>query len=124
MSGPSPTDHDQQPDDPKARAGLFGRRMLQTPREALQPDDAPPPPPPPQLRKRRRPTLSALSGFLSFLLMLLVAGIGGLAVMQTQLRAPGPLASDKVVVIAPRTDVQEILAQLPARLAEMRVKPD
>ena len=111
MSGSSPTDNDQQA-APPPRAGLFNRRMLQTPREALQPDDAPPPPPPPPRKKRRRPTLSAISGFLSFLLILAAAGVGGLAMMQNELRAPGPLTSDKVVVIAPRTEVAEILNQL------------
>jgi UPF0755 protein len=86
--------------------------MLQTPREALQPDDAPPPPPPPVRLRRRRHTLSAISGFLSFLLILAAAGVGGLAMLQTELRSPGPLSSDKVVVIAPRTEVAEILNQL------------
>ena len=112
MSGSSPTDPELQA-EPQARAGLFGRRMLQSPREALQPEDAPPPPPPPPRKKRRRPgVLSAISGFMSFLLILAVAGIGGLMLLQTQLRVQGPLVNDKVVIIAPRTEVSEILNQL------------
>ncbi len=112
MSGSSPTDPEIQ-GEAQPRAGLFGRRMLQSPREALQPEDAPPPPPPPPRKKRRRPgLLSAVSGFMSFLLIVAVAGIGGLMLMQSQLRDPGPLANDKVVIISPRTEVSEILNQL------------
>ncbi len=94
-----------------ARGGLFSRRVaLQTPKESLQPEAAPPPPSPPP--SKRRPTLSALSGFFSFLLVLslVLVGLGGYA--QHEMRVPGPLENDKVVVIAPRTDVPEIIAQL------------
>ena len=110
MSGPPPTDPDQgTPTPPAASGGLLGRRHLRTPREALQPDDAPPPPPKPS---RRRPALSAFSGFLSFLLILAVAGAGIFLWSQEQMRAPGPLTVDKVVLIAPRTEVYEIISQL------------
>ena len=88
-----------------------GRRQLRTPREALQPEDAPAPPVP-QRRARRRPTLSALSGFLSFLLILAVSGMGFFAWSQQQMRASGPLEGDRVVLIAPRTEVYEIISQL------------
>ncbi len=110
MSGPTPTDPEQgTPTPPAASGGLLGRRHLRTPREALQPDDAPPPPPKPS---RRRPALSAFSGFLSFLLILAVAGAGVFVWSQEQMRAPGPLTVDKVVLIAPRTEVYEIISQL------------
>ena len=110
MSGPTPTDPDQgTPARPPSTGGLLGRRHLRTPREALQPDDAPPPPPKPS---RRRPALSAFSGFLSFLLILSVAGAGLFVWSQQQMRAPGPLVVDKVVLIAPRTEVYEIISQL------------
>ena len=110
MSGPTPTDPDQgTPARPASSGGLLGRRHLRTPREALQPDDAPPPPPKPS---RRRPALSAFSGFLSFLLILSVAGAGLFVWSQEQMRAPGPLVVDKVVLIAPRTEVYEIIGQL------------
>ena len=90
---------------------MLGRRHLRTPREALQPDDAPPPPPP-QKRLRRRPALSAFSGFLSFILILAVGGMGLFAWSQQQMRAPGPLIGDRVVIIAPRSEVYEIISQL------------
>jgi UPF0755 protein len=77
----------------------------------LQPEAAPPPPvgPPPS---KRRPTLSALSGFFSFLLLVAVGLVTLLGYSQHEIRSPGPLQSDKVVLIAPRTEVQEIIAQL------------
>ena len=54
------------PDEDEPPARFFGRRpKLQSPNEALQPETPPPPPSP----HKRRPTLSALSGFLSFLLL-------------------------------------------------------
>ena len=110
MSGSTPTDPEQgTPTPPAASGGLLGRRHLRTPREALQPDDAPPPPPKPS---RRRPALSAFSGFLSFLLILAVAGAGIFIWSQEQMRAPGPLTVDKVVLIATRTEVYEIISQL------------
>ena len=90
---------------------MLGRRHLRTPREALQPDDAPPPPPP-QKRLRRRPALSAFSGFLSFILILAVGGMGLFAWSQQQMRALGPLIGDRVVIIAPRSEVYEIISQL------------
>ena len=50
------------------------------------------------------------SGFLSFLLVAAAIGLGGLAWIQQQLAAPGPLAADKVVYIARGTD--DIIGQL------------
>jgi len=87
---------------------------VQSPNEALQPEAAPPPPPAPSGRppSKRHPTLSAISGFLSFLLVALI-GIGSLFVAgQSQISEPGPLPGEKVVYIAPRTDVLEIIDQL------------
>jgi UPF0755 protein len=109
MSGNNPTD----PSDlsPKETAGFF-RRHLRTPREALQPDEAPPPPPPPPRPSKRNPRLGAISGFLSFLLVLCVGIVGLFAYGHQQLLAPGPLTSDKVVMIAPRTEVPDIVSQL------------
>ena len=112
MSGTTPTDPTNETHaGPDSSAGLSGRRHLRTPREALQPDDAPAPPP----RKkpsRRRPTLSAISGFLSFLLIAAVGGFGIFAWSQHQMLAPGPLDGDRVVIIAPHTEVYEIIVQL------------
>ena len=112
MSGTNPTEPSPDPHSQSEQSsGLLGRRHLRTPREALQPDDAPPPPPP-QKRLRRRPALSAFSGFLSFLLILAVGGMGIFAWSQQQMRTPGPLVGDRVVIIAPRSEVYEIISQL------------
>ena len=85
----------------------WSRVTAQSPSEALQPDTPPPPPPVPP--RRRRPTLSALSGFLSFLLVVAFVAIFGLVWNQQRLRAPGPLAASKVLYIAPGTEVPDII---------------
>jgi UPF0755 protein len=87
---------------------LIPRRGLQSPNEALQPEPAPLPPP----RRRRQGTLAAFSGFLSFLLVACVAGVLALVAGLQRIREPGPLPTDKVLFIAPGTDVPEIIAQL------------
>ena len=90
-----------------------GRRMMpQSPNEALQPEAPPPPPPKPPSRKR--PTLSALSGFLSFLVIVAVGALGALVWGTNRLQAPGPLEADKVVFIAPHTDLPDIIDKLSA----------
>jgi UPF0755 protein len=95
--------------EPPAR--FFGRRpKLQSPNEALQPDMPPPPPPP--TSHRRRPTLSALSGFLSFLLLVAFAGLFSVVWGAHRLQQPGPLPADKAFYIAPGTEVADIVAQL------------
>jgi UPF0755 protein len=88
---------------------LLPRRGLQSPNEALQPEPAPLPPP---RRKRRQGLLAGLSGFLSFLLVACVAGVMALVGGLQRIREPGPLMTDKVLFIAPGTDVPEIIAQL------------
>ena len=52
------------------------------------------------------------SGFLSFVLVALVAGVFGLIAAMHKLKEPGPLAADKVVYIPPRSDLLEIISQL------------
>lgn len=107
---PPETDYSADPAPPAApRAGLFGRRALKSPNEALQPEQAPPPPP---KKKKREGALSAFSGFLSFLLVLCVGAGFGLVAMQKKMREPGPLTADKTVYIAPGTEVPDILALL------------
>jgi UPF0755 protein len=89
---------------------FFRRRAsLQSAKQALQPDS--PPPPPPRSR-RREGALSALSGLLSLALLVAIAGIFGVIAVMHKLREPGPLGAEKVVYIAPRSDVPEILAIL------------
>jgi UPF0755 protein len=87
---------------------LIPRRGLQSPNEALQPEPVPLPPP----RRRRQGTLAALSGFLSFLLVACLAGVLALVAGLQRIREPGPLTTDKVLFIAPGTDVPEIISQL------------
>jgi UPF0755 protein len=84
------------------------RRVVKSPNEALQPEAAPPPPsgPPPS---KRNPTLSAVSGFLSFLLVILLGCAGLFVTAQNEMTARGPLQADKVVYIAPRTEVVDII---------------
>jgi UPF0755 protein len=106
------TDAPNQPERPRAR--FFSRRPLRSPQEALHPEAAPPPPPPPKSQKRRARRLGALSGFLSFLLVAAIGGVAAFSALQRQIEAPGPLPSDKVVFIAPRSEVVEIIDQLHA----------
>ena len=90
-------------------SGFFNRRSMRSPNEALQPEAAPPPPPPPS---KRRPTLSAVSGFMSFLLVMAIGAMVALLMAQQRLRAPGPLTQDTTVFIPPGTDVPDMLGQL------------
>ena len=99
----------------RSTSRFFGRATLRSPQEALQPEAAPPPPP--DTRKRpsqRRPTLSAASGFLSFLMLVAIGGVVLLAVAERKLSSPGPLSADRVVFIAPRTEVVDVIDQLAA----------
>jgi UPF0755 protein len=94
-------------------SGRFeGQRVTpQSPNEALQPAAAPPPPPPIP-PSRRRPTLSAFSGLLSFLLVAAIASMSGLVWSRHRTHEPGPLAANKVLYITPGTEVPDIIAQL------------
>src|ERR1700728_3085779 len=92
-------------DAPRPRVSLFGR--------ATKPklnDPAPPPAKPP--RKPRRIGLSSLSGLLSFVLLGALGTVGGLVWLMKESRSPGPLAADKVVIIAREDDGGSIADQL------------
>jgi UPF0755 protein len=113
MAGSPQNDGDaltrQGADDGEPPARFFGRRpKLQSPNEALQPETPPPPPSP----HKRRPTLSALSGFLSFLLLVAFGALFGVVWGAHRLQQAGPLPTDKVLYIQPGTDVADIVAQL------------
>ena len=82
----------------------------QSPNEALQPEA--PPPPPPRLPKKRRPTLSMLSGFISFLVILAVGALALFTWGRSRLQEPGPLTANKIVTIAPHTDLPDIIDKL------------
>ncbi|WP_291668584.1 endolytic transglycosylase MltG [Bosea sp. (in: a-proteobacteria)] len=78
-----------------------------SPSEALKP--VAPPAPPPKLRRRRRsPFLAMLSGL--FTLLLVAAGVvgAGIAIVSNQSKAPGPLASDRAVIIPKDSGLTEI----------------
>jgi UPF0755 protein len=86
------------------------RANPQSPNEALQPET--PPVPPKGARRKRRPTLSATSGFLTFLIIATVGAALALGWGDRRLRAEGPLAADKVLYILPGTDLPEIIGML------------
>ena len=83
---------------------------LQSPNEALQPEA--PPPPPPKPPSRRRPTLSAVSGFFSFLVIVAVGAMLSLGWAENRLTEPGPLPTDKDIFIAPHTELPDIVDKL------------
>lgn len=82
----------------------------QSPNEALQPEA--PPPPPPKPPSKRRPTLSALSGLFSFLVIVALGALAAFTWGSARLNAPGPLAVNKIVFIAPHTDLPDIIDKL------------
>ena len=102
MSG----DHDSGDGDaPRPRVSLFGRA-----RKPVMNDPGPPPARPP--RKPRRMGLSSLSGLLTFVLLGALATVGALAWLMKEARSQGPLAADKVVMIAREDDGGSIADQL------------
>ncbi|KAF2991900.1 endolytic transglycosylase MltG [Methylocystis sp. MJC1] len=96
------------PADEPASSSFFRRRAAI---QSAKPAEAPPAPPP-KKKKRREGTLSAMSGFLSFLLVALVASVFGVIAVMHKLKEPGPLGADKIVYLPPRSDVPEMLSQL------------
>ncbi len=94
-------------DDAKTRprVSLFGGRARPRPSA-----EAPPPAPPP--RRTRRFGLSGLSGFLSFALFGALTGFALFAWAMLEARKAGPLAADKIVVIAREDDGGPIGDQL------------
>ena len=95
--------------DPPRTSVFRGRRNLRSPGEALQPDVPPSPPTPP---RKPRPLIATASGVLSFLGIAAVALVVIVSLGIQRVNAPGPLTADKVVIIAPGTDVSDIVAQL------------
>ncbi|MCO5093229.1 endolytic transglycosylase MltG [Bosea sp. (in: a-proteobacteria)] len=82
-----------------------------SPGEALKPV-APPAPPPRTRRRRRSPFLSMLSGL--FTVALVGAGVvgAGIAIVSNQSKTPGPLTSDRAVIIPKESGLTEIAALL------------
>jgi UPF0755 protein len=94
------------------KAGAFFRRTTAPAASAARQPAAPPAAPPKKKKKRRDGTLSAMSGFMSFLLVALVAGAFGVVAVLHKLKEPGPLSAEKVVYLPPRSDLPEMIAQL------------
>ncbi len=78
-----------------------------SPNEALKPV-APPAPPPRARRRRRSPFVAMMSGL--FTAALVIAGLAGagIAMVSSQVKAPGPLSSDRVLIIPRESGVNEI----------------
>jgi UPF0755 protein len=97
----------------KPGGGWLGSRRAapKSPTEALKPAAAPAPPPR-VAKRRRRPFIALMSGL--FTVTLVLAGVVGIGVMMLgeQARAPGPLASDKVVIIPRDSGLAEIATLL------------
>ncbi|ACL57735.1 endolytic transglycosylase MltG [Methylobacterium nodulans] len=89
-----------------------GRLAPRSPSEAIKPTAAPPPPAPPE--RERGGLLSAISGFLTLFAILGIGAMLGIVVLDRQVNEPGPLLSDKIVVVPPRSSVSE-MAELLAR---------
>jgi len=92
----------------RPRVSLFGARAR--PRPAAAGPAQPEPPAPP--RRPRRSGLSGLSGFLSFALIGALTGLALFAWAMIEARKPGPLETDKVVVITREEDGGPIGDQL------------
>jgi UPF0755 protein len=82
------------------------RLAPRSPSEALKPSLAPPPPP--RLRRRRGGMLSVMSGLLTLIVALALAGIFGFTMLEREVTAKGPLQDDKVVLIPRNTGTSEI----------------
>ena len=106
--GPNSSDGPLPPSDRDGPSG-GARRTLLSPGEALQPNPAPPPPPGP---RKARPIVATVSGVLSFLGIAAVALVILASLAVQRIGSPGPLPADKVVIIAPGTDVGDIIGQL------------
>ena len=92
---------------PSGKRFFGSRRVLKSPKEALQPDLVPPPPPRP--KRRRRSLFSQASGFVTFGSALLL--LAGFFVVEAkkQLDMPGPLTQTTVVMIPRGTDTPGIV---------------
>ena len=90
------------PDQPAQPSRLAPR----SPSEAIKPTAAPPPPAAPV--RERGGFLSAVSGFLTLFVVLGLGAMLGLVVIDRQINEPGPLATDKVVVVPARSSVGEM----------------
>ena len=99
----------EKPEGETRKRGFFRRIVPKSPNAAIQPVAVPPPPP---AVKRDRTFVHFVSGLLSLILVLGLLGMGAAWFSYTHFMAPGPLASDKVVVVkGGMTDVADQLVR-------------
>jgi UPF0755 protein len=110
-AAPAPAPAAEAKPQEKTGGGIF-RRAATTSASSTQQPEAPPARPPKKKKKRRDGTLSLMSGFMSFLLVALVAGAFGFIAVLHKLKEPGPLGADKIVYLPPRSDLPEMISQL------------
>ncbi|KQP40572.1 endolytic transglycosylase MltG [Methylobacterium sp. Leaf106] len=91
---------------PSDEPSMPHRVSPRSPSEAIKPTAAPPPPDRPV--RERGGLLSTISGLLTAAVVLAIAAMIGVTLFDRQIREPGPLAADKVVVIPPRSGTSEI----------------
>ncbi|GGC69076.1 endolytic transglycosylase MltG [Chelatococcus reniformis] len=72
-------------------------RSLRSPSDAIRPESVPPPPPTPP--RERNGLVHLASNFLTFFVFASIAIAGGFYVLKNEFRAPGPLQSDKVIIV-------------------------
>ncbi|KQP24698.1 aminodeoxychorismate lyase [Methylobacterium sp. Leaf102] len=86
------------------------RLSPRSPSEAIKPTAAPPPPDLPE--RRRGGLLATISGLLTLSVVLAIGVMIGMTLFERQVKEPGPLPADKVVVISPRSGTSEIAEAL------------
>jgi len=86
------------------------RPSPRSPSEALKPTAAPPPPDLPP--RRRGGLLATVSGLLTLSVVLAIGVMIGFTLFERQVKEPGPLPGDKVVVIPSRSGTTEIAQAL------------
>jgi UPF0755 protein len=97
---------------PSAKPSSGWRSMFSRRTDAEKPKQPASPPPPPKKKKKRDGALSAMSGALSFLLLVAVGGAFALMAGLHKFKEPGPLAEDKVVYISRSVDTPDISSLL------------
>jgi len=92
--------------DDHAAPEAHPRFAPRSPSEAIKPTAAPPPPP--RVRRPRGGLLATLSGLLTLFVAAAIGLVVAVAFLERQATEPGPLATDKVVVIPRNTGVSDI----------------
>lgn len=96
----------EQPAVASDEPALPNRLSPRSPSEAIKPTAAPPPPERPV--RERGGLLARVSGLLTASVVLALAVMIGMTLFERQVKEPGPLPADKVVVISPRSGTSEI----------------